>query len=121
MKRFKVWRDNPKEGIVVYPRTAAFYWEVTHRPGKSLVWVEKDDARARPTSRGKPAVLDRVFDAKSGMKGKVLLLTTPLDKQGPEWNNYLEDVTAFYLELLMQATNYLAGESVPPQLNFMLG
>src|SRR5205814_693823 len=50
-----------------------------------------------------------------------LLLTTPLDDQTPAWNNYAEDVTSFYLALLMQATGYLAGESVPPQLNFALG
>jgi len=65
MKRFKTWRDNPKADLVVFPRTAAFYWEVTPRPGESLVLVEYDDAHRKPPGKGKPAVLDRVFDAKS--------------------------------------------------------
>jgi hypothetical protein len=120
MKQFKVWRENPRFDIVVYPRSAFSFWNVTPRPGESLVLVEYD-AQGKSKAPGKPAVLDRVFDAKSGMQGKVLLLTTPLDKQEVLWHNYLEDVTEFYLELLMQATGYLAGETVPPQLNFMLG
>lgn len=115
MSRFKTWRDNPKTNFVVVPRTAKFYWDVTPRPADSLVLVEYDDAHR------KPAVLDRIFDAKSGVQGRVLLLTTPLDKQEPAWNNYVEDATSFYLAILLQAMGYLAGENAPPQLNFTLG
>jgi hypothetical protein len=121
MKWFKTWRENPKADIVVFPRRAFFYWDVAPRKGESLVLVEYDDAQPKLKIAGKPAVLDRLFDAKSGMQGRVLLLTTPLDKQEPLWHNYLEDVTVFYLELLTQATGYLAGETASPQLNFTLG
>jgi hypothetical protein len=115
MKRFKAWKDNPKTDFVRYPRGASAYWDIKPRPGESQVLVEYDDAKRRP------AVLERLFDPKSGIKGKVLLLTTPLDAQKPPWNNYAEDVTSFYLALVAQATAYLAGEDAPPRLNFTLG
>jgi hypothetical protein len=113
MKRFKTWKDSPSTNFFVNPRGAFVFWEVKRRPDVSMVLVEYFG--------GKPAVLERLFDAKSGMRGKVLLFTTPLDEQKPAWNNYDEQVTSFYLALLSQATSYLAGENVAVRLNFTLG
>ncbi len=115
MKRFRAWKDNPRTDFMVLPRGARAYWGVTPRPGEALVLVRYADKDRRP------AVLERLFDAKSAVRGKVLLLTTPLDTRGPAWNDYAEDVTSFYVALLSQATGYLAGEVAPPQLNFTLG
>jgi hypothetical protein len=111
MKRFQAWLAIPNIDFIRIPRLATAYWDVKPSPDKSLVLVKYTD--------GKPAVLDRLFDA--DMAGKALLFTTPLGVPQPEWNNYLEDVADFELALLYQATAYLAGESVPPQLNFTLG
>ena len=122
MKRFKAWKEMPKTDFFEYPRGALYYWDVKRRDN-SMVLVEylEHDKKGRPLPKaaGKPAVLETALDAKSA--GKVLLLTTPLDEQTPAWNNYAEELTSFYLALLMQATSYLAGESVPPQRNFILG
>jgi hypothetical protein len=113
MKRFKAWKDMPRMDFMVLPRGAFSFWDVKPRAGEALVLV--------PYTDGKPAVLERLFDAKSGTRGKVLMLTTPLDAQQPVWNNYRESVTKFLPSLLMQATGYLAGEADAPQLNFTLG
>lgn len=110
MKRFKAWKDYEWTDFIQLRRGALAYWDVTPQPGAVLVWYQ-DAAH-------KPAVLERLFDAKSG---RTLLFTTPLDDQQPPWNNYHENVTSFYVALLSQATGYLAGESTVPQLNFVLG
>jgi hypothetical protein len=124
MKRFKAWKETPRTDFFVLPRAAFYYWEVKRRADSMVLveYLERDQKeRPLPMAAGKPAVLETTFDAKTGIQGKVLLLTTPLDDQVPLWNNYAEEVTSFYLALLMQTTSYLAGESVAPQRNFMLG
>jgi hypothetical protein len=124
MQRFKAWKERPKTDFFVLPRGAFAYWDIKKRPDSTVLveYVDYDkDHKPRPKASGKPAVLESLFDAKSGIQGKVLLLTTPLDEQTPPWNNYAEDVTSFYLALVMQATGYLAGESAAPRLNFELG
>jgi hypothetical protein len=121
MRRFEAWKDNERIDFIRYPRGALAYWDVA--PAKdSLVLVEYDDAHRKPGGRGKPAVLERLFNPDSGMKGKVLLFTTPMDEPTwTTWNNYAKEGTHFYATILLQATGYLAGESTPPQLNFILG
>jgi hypothetical protein len=116
MTRFKGWKEFEWTDFIRLRRGALNYWDVAPYSGKALVLIAYDDGNH------KPAVLDRLFDAKSGMQGKTLLFTTPLDEQQPPWNNYMENVApSFYVGLLSEATAYLAGESALPQLNFVLG
>jgi hypothetical protein len=116
LKRFKMWRSQEWTDIVRLPRGALAYWDVVWQPGAAMVLVSYDDAAHEA------AVLERLFDAKSAMQGKTLLFTTPLDEQQPPWNNYHEMVSpSFFLGLVREATAYLGGESIEPQLNFVFG
>ncbi len=116
LKRFKAWKDDDRTDFMVVRSGASYYWGVTGvTPRDALVLVAYNDAARNP------AVIERLFDAKSGVQGKTLLFTTPLDEQDPRWNNYTVNLNSFYVALLSEATRYLAGESVAPQLNFTLG
>ena len=124
MKQFKTWREQPRTDFFVNPRLAFYFWEVKpHADSMVLVTYRDYDGKHRPLAKGpgRPAVLESNFDPKLGVKGKVLLLTTPLDDQTPAWNNYAELGASFYLAIVRQATMYLAGESSAPQRNFTLG
>jgi hypothetical protein len=56
-------------------------------------------------------------------RGRVLQLTTPLDFRDLDrrrrWHNYW--ASSFGLVLVDQVCRYLAGDSVPPELNFLCG
>jgi hypothetical protein len=100
------------------------FWEVRERPGG-----ETDALAAYEESR--PALLERRFDPKQGVRGRVLLFTTPLDdahvagrdgaaRDQPRWNNYLQG-SSFYLVLAQTAVGYLAGDTQGGNLNYTCG
>src|SRR5262249_48969016 len=79
----------------------------------------------------KPALLERHFDPKEGMRGRVLLFTTSLDdshitgqdpdgRKQPRWNSYLQG-QSFYLVLAQKTVGYLAGDAQGGNFNYMCG
>jgi hypothetical protein len=107
--RFREWRNDKTIDFTRFPRRATFYWVV--KPANEtnvLVWYKGEKKR--------PALLE----TKAG-QGKVLLFTTPLHVHDKPWNNYLENLTSFYVILATKATNYLAGDIEAVTLNFTSG
>ncbi len=100
------------------------YWEVKELPANQAdVIVSYDEKR--------PALLERHFDPKQNIRGRVLLFTTPLsysqvwgqDVDGnaqPRWNNYLQN-SSFYLVLARLTVGYLAGDTQGGTFNYVCG
>jgi hypothetical protein len=88
------------------------YWMTEPARGPAVVM---------PFAEGKPgaALLERAVG-----RGRVLQLTTPLDfrelDQNRRWNNYWQE-SSFGMVLADQMCRYLAGDSVPPEVNFLCG
>ncbi|MCI0376285.1 MAG: VWA domain-containing protein [Gemmataceae bacterium] len=113
MSPFQRWRENDNIDFIRTPRGAFSLWEVKPHAKDSLVIVQYADENKRP------ALLERKLVSDKGRPGKVLLFTTPLDSRAPLWNHYLRN--SFYLTLVGLCTNYLAGATDEPQLNFPCG
>jgi hypothetical protein len=97
---------------------ATRYWEVERHPGTDVYAVALyDDAKSRP------ALLERSFGGTSKTRGRVLLLTTPMDRShlsGPQpWNEYLK--TWFYQALAKKTIGYLAGDAEEANFNYLSG
>lgn len=90
------------------PGRAEAYWNIIPAD-KDSVAVEYED--------GKPAVVARQIDK----AGRVLLLTTPMDDRKPEWNNYRERLTGFYVTLTMVSARFLIAEQASVNLNHIFG
>ena len=106
---YKAWFEQGDNSFMQSRCGASHYWQVENYDKKDVV-IEYDDDR--------PAVLARTWP-KSG--GKVLLLTTPLDDQKPEWNNYNRNEFSFYVGLTMLSARYLTRETEEPTLNHVFG
>ncbi|MCI0638585.1 MAG: VWA domain-containing protein [Gemmataceae bacterium] len=113
MSPFQRWRENSNIDFISSPTGAFSFWEVTPQAKDALVLVQYADENKRP------ALLERKLASDKGRPGKVLLFTTPLDSRAPLWNNYLRN--SFYLTVIGLCTNYLAGATEEPQLNFPCG
>lgn len=111
LRPFREWRKRDYD-FFVYPRGAFFYWHVQPNE-RGAVLVRYDDGKRRP------ALLER--PPGNGSAGKVLLFTTPLDRRTPEWNNYAEQITSFYLALIRQSARALCEATETRDLNFVLG
>jgi hypothetical protein len=112
MRRFYEWRNDKTIDFIRTPRRAKYYWKVTP--------VEKSIVLLRYAGEKKlPALLERTI----GQSGKVLLFTTPLDisEGARQWNDYLDNLSSFYLVLATLATNHLAGDVNSLPLNFISG
>jgi hypothetical protein len=91
-------------------REARMYWEVEALPGGDVLASYQD---------GKPALVERRLD-----RGKVLLLTTPMDLRASaasnqSWSNYLQ--SWYYLALADLTVSYLAGTLEDRTLNHACG
>ncbi|TMQ32900.1 MAG: hypothetical protein E6K70_16025 [Planctomycetota bacterium] len=88
--------------------------------------VSYDDKESRP------ALIERNFDPKAKVRGRVLLYTTPLDarhlgitldrahpNKEPRWNDYL--TTSFFQVMVYVTTNYLAGSAESMNFNYLSG
>ncbi len=115
MRPFQKWRDDGRTDFFLLPRGALHYWEVKPAPKQAEVLVAYDD------EAGRPAVIERLFDPKLKMRGKVILFTTPLDERKPAWNNYDATITSFQYALALQSGRYLCGDRESQPLNFTLG
>jgi hypothetical protein len=99
---------------------ASRYWEVEPHKADVIVSYTSD-------KNDKAALLERLFDDRKKVRGKVLLFTTPLDdrhlapsRSGAQpWNNYLKN--SFYLVLTVKTVGYLAGDSEDGNFNHFCG
>jgi hypothetical protein len=107
---FREWRNDKTIDFIRFPRRATYYWVV--KPAN-----ETDVLVRYKGNKKRPALLEYT---KVGA-GKVLLFTTPLHLQDEPWNNYLENITSFYVMLATQVTNRLAGDLELVTLNFTSG
>jgi hypothetical protein len=100
------------------------YWEVKERPNNEADVIVTYEERS-------PALLERHFDPKLGVRGRVLLFTTPLGysqvwgtdvdgKEQPRWNSYLQN-TSFYLVLARITIGYLAGDTQGGNFSYHCG
>lgn len=110
MRPFRDWQIYD---LVKNPRWAFAFWDVDKLAKNSLAVVRYKDAKRHP------ALLERALAADGQKLGKVVLFTTPLDGRKPRWNNYLEN--SMFVGLNWLVTNYLAGASAAPRLNFICG
>jgi hypothetical protein len=97
------WRADDWD-FIRYPRSAWHYWKV----GKVA------DAVVR-YENGDPAVVARQST------GKVVLLTTTMDKRQPAWNDYDEKFTSFDLALTLMCARYLCPAHAQHAANFQFG
>lgn len=108
MMYYRTWLDYD---VVRQPALAFRYWQL-EKEASPIVWY--DDAQRHP------AVLERIGGKKSG---RVVFLTTPLDRREPKWNDYADNLKkdSHTLALLKSIGRYLC---VPPEnvsLNFQIG
>src|ERR1051325_90468 len=114
MQPFRAWVGRPEIDFMRYERRAAQYWQVTPIKDKDVaVAIEyKDNDGKLP-----PAVVERVMPK----GGKVLLLTTPLDDRTPAWNNYVANITSFYLTRTSLCASHQIAEPTSAKVNHIFG
>lgn len=109
------------QNAVLGPR-AFRYWEVQPDAERSntLMFLAGNDRW--------PLLLERQFDAREKIRGRVLLLTVPMDDRHDgradlpgRWQNFLAVEPSFYNVLVKQAVGYLAGDDREETLNFQCG
>jgi hypothetical protein len=101
-----------------YPPKAMRYWEVQPHPAPdSSVIVAYDDKGTRP------ALIERTFDPKAKVRGRVLLYTTAMDRRHLDikqpWNDYL--TSSFYMVFVHITMDYLAGSTESATFNYPSG
>jgi Aerotolerance regulator N-terminal len=119
MAEFRDWNMKGNIDFVQRPTAARHYWEVKPAEGVSSVIVSYNDDRKRP------ALLERLFEPKARVRGRVLLFTTALDYTHlkdikTRWNDYLVS-QSFYLALLGETLGYLVGNADPLNFNYVSG
>jgi len=124
MAPFRKWRQTQNVDFEKSPPAAWRYWEVKPSQGESSTLMTYSDKENRP------ALLERVFDPKEKVRGRVLLFTTAFDrsrldtalgkiKPGEEWNNFAK--TSYYVVLVNTALGYLAGDAEEATFNYFSG
>jgi hypothetical protein len=98
------------------PRVYAF-WKATPAPDSTDVVATLADGKDSPT----------LIERSVGL-GRVMLFTTTLDGADDKrlgrnrpWNNYFKEDSSFGFVLVNEVCRYLAGDSIPPELNFSCG
>ena len=111
LARFRKWKNQPNVDFFEEggkPRVNKF-WKVTPVEGKADVLTHYSDRDASP------ALLERVVG-----RGRVLMLTTALDPDAKEWNQYF-GLSSFGFSLTNLITEYLVGDTEEPTLNYVTG
>ena len=111
---FKEWQKNPKIDFVAKRPETWGYWVVEAKDKPSVIVSYADESEAE---KRRPAILEKQI----GQRGKVLMLTTPMDGryEGGVWNDYPS--TSFYLVLANLALRYLTGDTEDAIFNFASG
>jgi hypothetical protein len=126
MAPFAEWaQGEPVDFLAPGLEPGAFrYWDIRERPDGQTDVVVSYDAK-------QPALVERRFDPKQSVRGRVLLFTTPLDdshitgrdaggRDHERWNSYLQG-QSFYLVLAQKTIGYLAGDAEGGKFNFLCG
>jgi hypothetical protein len=112
LARFRKWKgQSPSVDFfeeALKPRASRF-WKVTPVEGKADVLTHYSDKDASP------ALLERVVG-----RGRVLMLTTALDPDAKEWNQYF-GLSSFGFSLTYLLGEYLAGDAEEQTLNYVTG
>jgi hypothetical protein len=112
LARFRKWKgQSPSVDFfeeALKPRASRF-WKVTPVEGQADVLTHYSDKDASP------ALLERVVG-----RGRVLMLTTALDPDAKEWNQYF-GLSSFGFSLTYLLGEYLAGDTEERPLNFITG
>jgi len=106
MRPFVGWLDRADVNLLRHPPRAEGYWQIAVPKDKVVVWYGDE----------KPAIAERLVG-----KGKVLVLTTPMDAGAPKWNDYQSAKTDFDLTLTWLCARHLVAEAENPRLNFEFG
>jgi hypothetical protein len=122
MAEFRDWNMKGNIDFVQRPPAARRYWEV--KPADGNVAYTIVPYKAYKDDKKRPALLERLFDPKSKIRGRVLLFTTALDYSHlkdvkSRWNDYV--VTTFYLALVGETLGYLVGNADPVNFNYVSG
>jgi hypothetical protein len=107
---FRRWKGDPNIDYFTdegRPRVSKF-WQVTPADGADVLTHYTDEASS-------PALLERAVG-----RGHALLLTTALDPESKEWNQYFGS-RSFGFVLSNLIVGYLAGDTQAPALNFVAG
>lgn len=118
LARFPEWKLKGNVDFLLNPRRAWQFWAVDKAEGGGVVvwYADADDPKQRH-----PAVLERTV---GGQRGRVLLLTTPLDAPAAgakAWNNYWETETSWTVVFPNLLLRYLCGDPTDANFNFLTG
>lgn len=98
------------------PRVYAFWKAIPAEDSTNVVATLAD-------GKDSPTLVERAVGL-----GRVMLFTTTLDSADDKrlgrnrpWNNYFKEDSSFGFVLVNEVCRYLAGDSVPPELNFFCG
>jgi len=125
LREFQVWRRAGKYDIEQDLARTWKYWDVTPVEGAGVIVRYNDAAKAAEHRR--PAVLERGVpdpNDKNKIKGKVILLTTRMDKRDENdevWHDYWEDRTTWFAVFPWLLERYLAGDSADANFNHVTG
>jgi hypothetical protein len=115
---FREWRQRGNVDFVVTPPKAWKYWvaEPVADAKPVVMYADSDDAAKR-----RPAILERAVG-----KGKVLLLTTPLntptDDRNVEWNDYMNpQASSWAVVFPYLLVRYLGGDTGDANFNHTTG
>ncbi|HVL15232.1 MAG TPA: BatA domain-containing protein, partial [Gemmata sp.] len=125
LRPFQEWQAQERRDVVYDPRVAWKYWEVKKDPApEAAVVVSYNDAE-KPADR-RPAVLERGIPdpaQPTKLRGRVLLLTTPMDTKPTDqaWNDYWVTDNTWVVVFPTLVVNYLAGDSADANFNYQTG
>lgn len=115
---FREWKQRGNVDFVVTPPKAWKYWAAEPVADAKPV-VLYDDA-ADPMAKRRPAILERTAG-----KGKVLLLTTPLntptEDRDAEWNDYMSPDSSWPVVFPNLLVKSLAGDTADAVFNHLTG
>jgi hypothetical protein len=107
MRPFLGWLERGNVDVLRHPPRADKYWRIDVPASDNVVVRYSDES---------PAVVERLLG-----KGKVLLLTTPLDDKTTAWNKYRLEPTIFDFTLAWLCARHLVAGADNPKLNFEFG
>lgn len=112
---FRDFAQDPSTGLADNPPRVSRYWAVVPLEGATTLVKYSDEARH-------PAILETTLD-RNQSRGRVLLMTTPLDGRRDAKDRSANDYWEWWfgLALTNQAMQYVAGGDADTEMNFPAG